>query len=72
MPPDESRRKIFRRKSGLGWIPGANIMYYHTQNNRRVRRVDLKKIDFTGGTELMWQAMDKEKGRDYLDVSFQK
>jgi hypothetical protein len=28
------------------------IMYYHTQNNRRVRRVDLKKILAAGGTGI--------------------
>jgi penicillin V acylase-like amidase (Ntn superfamily) len=30
-----------------GYVTKNLVMYYHTQNNRRVRRVDLKKIDFT-------------------------
>jgi hypothetical protein len=47
-------------------------MYYHTQNNRRVRRVELKKIDFTAGTGLVRQPMDKEKSQDYLDVALEK
>ena len=71
----ESEKTSGMRSSTL-WTSGYDtknlIMYYHTQNNRRVRRVDLKKIDFTAGDELMRQPMDKEKSQDYLDVSFQK
>jgi choloylglycine hydrolase len=63
-------------RSSTLWTSGYDtknlIMYYHTQNNRRVRRVDLKKIDFTVGTELVTQAMDKEKSQDYQDVALQK
>jgi hypothetical protein len=39
---------------------------------KRVRRVDLKKLNFSSGTELVRQAMDKEKSQDYLDVILQK
>lgn len=63
-------------RSSTLWTSGYDtknlVMYYHTQNNRRVRRVDLKKIDFTVGTELVRQPMDKERSQDYLDVTLQK
>ncbi len=63
-------------RSSTLWTSGYDtknlVMYYHTQNNRRVRRVDLKKLDFTSGTELVRQPMDKEKSQDYLDVILQK
>jgi choloylglycine hydrolase len=42
-------------------------LYYHTQNNRRVRKVELDKIDFANLTELVRQPLDKEKTQD-IDV----
>jgi choloylglycine hydrolase len=63
-------------RSSTLWTSGYDtknlIMYYTTQNNRRVRRLDLKKLDFAAGTELLRQPMDKERSQDYLDVAFQK
>ncbi len=63
-------------RSSTLWTSGYDtrnlVMYYHTQNNRRVRRVDLKKVDFTTGTELLRQPMDKDRSQDYLDVALQK
>jgi choloylglycine hydrolase len=44
-------------------------MYYHTQHNRRVRMVDLKKIDFAQGHELERQPLDKVKAEDMEDVT---
>lgn len=48
------------------------FMYYHTQHNRRVRKVELDRIDFTKGTELVRQPMDKEKTQDIEDVTPRK
>jgi choloylglycine hydrolase len=45
------------------------VMYYHTQHNRRVRMVDLKKIDFTQGHDLERQPLDKVKAEDMEDVT---
>jgi choloylglycine hydrolase len=44
------------------------VMYYHTQHNRRVRRVDLNKIDFATRRELAQMPLDKEKKQDFEDV----
>jgi choloylglycine hydrolase len=63
-------------RSSTLWTSGYDtknlVMYYHTQNNRRVRRVDLKKIDFAASAELVREPMDKERSQDYLDVALQK
>ena len=45
------------------------VMYYHTQHNRRVRQVDLKKIDFASSKVLIHQALDKVKAEDIEDVT---
>ena len=38
-------------------------------HNRRVRKVDLAKIDFAKGTELVHQPLDKEKKQDIENVT---
>jgi choloylglycine hydrolase len=45
------------------------IMQYHTQHNRRVRQVDLNKIDFSGFDDLQRFPLDPEKAQDILDVT---
>jgi choloylglycine hydrolase len=44
------------------------VTYYHTQNNRRVREVDLNKIDFTN-SNIIKQPLDKIKKQDIQDVT---
>jgi len=44
------------------------VMYYHTQNNRRVRRFDLKKVDFVARRDLVRLPLDK-KSQDCADVT---
>ena len=60
-------------RSSTIWTTGYDtknlIMYYHTQHNRRVRRVELGKIDFARGTELVRMPLDKEKRQDFEDVT---
>jgi choloylglycine hydrolase len=62
-------------RSSTLWTSGYDtrnlVMYYHTQNNRRVRRVDLRKIDFAG-TDIIRVPLDKDKSQDYADVTPQK
>ncbi len=41
----------------------------HTQNNRRVRMVDLKKIDFGKGGDVLKLPLDKEKTQDIEDIT---
>lgn len=45
------------------------VLQYHTMNNRRVRQVDLKKIDFTKPTTLQRLPLDKVKAQDIDDVT---
>ncbi len=45
------------------------VMQYHTMHNRRVRQVDLKKINFTGSKQLIRIPLDKNKSQDIEDVT---
>ena len=45
------------------------IFYYHTQHNRRVRMVDLKKIDFGSFNDIKRMPLDKVKAQDIEDVT---
>lgn len=45
------------------------VLYYHTQNNRRVRQVDLKKIDFDSFQDIVRNPLDKVKSQDIEDVT---
>lgn len=48
------------------------VMYYHTQNDRRVRRVDVNKIDFnTMKGETIFRPLDLKKSEDFEDVTLQ-
>ncbi|WP_083671416.1 linear amide C-N hydrolase [Singulisphaera sp. GP187] len=44
------------------------VIYYHTQHNRRVRRIELDHIDFAKPTELVHLPLDREKTQDIEDV----
>jgi len=50
------------------WSPAKKELFFHTQNNRRVRRVQMEKLDFSkpGITHL---PMDKEKAQDMEDIT---
>jgi choloylglycine hydrolase len=45
------------------------VMYYHTQHNRRVRKIDLSKIDFARPAHLARMPLDKEKKQDIEDIT---
>lgn len=45
------------------------ILQYHTQHNRRVRQVDLKKIDFAKVKTVVRIPLDKNKQQDIVDVT---
>ena len=45
------------------------LFYYHTQHNRRVREVDLKKIDFGSFNAIMRMPLDRVKAQDIEDVT---
>ncbi|MBX7164867.1 MAG: choloylglycine hydrolase family protein [Pirellulales bacterium] len=60
-------------RSATIWTTGYDtknlVMQYHTQHNRRVRQVDLKKIDFAGLRDLVRLPLDKQKSQDIEDVT---
>jgi len=45
------------------------VMQYHTMHNRRVRQVDLKKIQFGGSKVLLRLPLDKKQQQDIEDVT---
>lgn len=46
------------------------MYYYHTQFSRRIRAIDLKKIEFAKiGTEIISQQTDENREEDILDVT---
>ncbi len=45
------------------------VFYYHTAHNRRVRMVDLKKIDFGAVKEIRRMPMDRAPAQDIEDVT---
>jgi choloylglycine hydrolase len=52
-----------------GWDTKNKALYYHTQNNRRVRMVDLTKLDFGEGREKIRFPLDKVKVQDIENVT---
>ncbi len=47
------------------WDLSKRVLYYHTMNNRRVRALDLKKIDFSKiGKEIVHLPLDKTPNED--------
>jgi choloylglycine hydrolase len=67
----EARSKGMRSSTiwTTGWDTKNRALYYHTQNNRRVRMVDLAKLDFTEGRGKIRFPLDKEKVQDIEDVT---
>ncbi|QDU24328.1 linear amide C-N hydrolase [Urbifossiella limnaea] len=47
------------------------VMQYHTMHNRRVRQLDLKKLDFDA-KEIVRLPLDREKSQDIEDVTPKK
>jgi choloylglycine hydrolase len=45
------------------------VIYYHTQHNRRVRMVDLGKIDFESLRDVIHLPLDREKRQDMEDIT---
>jgi choloylglycine hydrolase len=60
-------------RSSTIWTTGYDtknlVMYYHTQNNRRVRMLDLKRIDFSKGGDVVKLPLDKQKAQDIEDIT---
>lgn len=63
-------------RSATIWTSGYDtknrVMYYHTQHNRRVRKVELSKMDFTSIGGFVRLPLDKQKAQDIEDVTPRK
>jgi choloylglycine hydrolase len=51
------------------WDTKNLVLYYHTQNNRRVRKVDISKVDFGSMRGQVLIPLDKERNQDIEDVT---
>ena len=50
------------------WDLSGKTLYFHTQHNRRVRKVDLNKIDFSGD-KIRHIHLDENKAQDTKDLT---
>lgn len=50
------------------WDLSERTLYFHTQHNRRVRKVDLNRIDFSG-EKIRHIRMDENKSQDIKDIT---
>ena len=68
----EGATKTKGMRSSTIWTTGYDtknlVMQYHTQHNRRVRQVDLKKIDFSA-EQVVRLSLDRDKKQDIEDVT---
>ena len=52
------------------WDTNQKVLYYHTQHNRRVRKVDLTAIDFSAlGDSITYLPLDKKKEQDVENIT---
>ena len=55
------------------WDTKNNVLYYHTQHNRRVRKFNLATIDFsTIGNTIIYIPLDQKKEQDVEDITLGK
>ena len=72
--PDANPERLKGMRSSTIWTTVADtknlVYYYHTQHNRRVRMVDLKRIDFSPNKAgLRRYPLDMKKSEDIEDVT---
>ncbi len=51
------------------WDLKNRVLYYHTQNNRRVRTLDVAAVDFGALKGIVRIPLDKQKSQDIEDVT---
>lgn len=52
------------------WDIENKVFYYHTQHNRRVRMLNMKKIDFSNmGKKIVYLPLDKKKEQDIEEIT---
>lgn len=74
--PDAPPELLEGMRSSTLWTTAADTRnlkyYYHTQHNRKVRMLDLKRIDFSPNKdEIQHLPLDKQKSQDIEDVTLQ-
>jgi len=50
------------------WDLSEKVLYFHTQHNRRVRKVELDRIDFSK-KEIAYIPLDDKKKQDIKDIT---
>jgi len=71
--PQGKDRLLSATQWTTAWDTKNRVLYYHTQDNRRVRKVDLKAIDFDslkGG--IVHIPLNRKKGQDIEDITPKK
>lgn len=71
---DEANDSANEMRSATLWTTGWDTknldFYYHTQHNRRVRKLDVKAIDFSKIEEgITYIALDQKKEQDIQDIT---
>lgn len=71
---DQATKKLEGMRSSTIWTSAwdlnEGIVYYHTQHNRRVRKLQMTKIDFSKNPDTIVRLpLDKKKQQDYEDVT---
>ncbi len=65
--------KVAGMRSSTLWTTAYDtknlVLYYHTQHDRRVRTVDLKRINFAKGRPVVRLPLDKQKSQDIADMT---
>lgn len=51
-----------------GWDISKKVLYFHTQHNRRVRKVEIDKINFSK-TDIVHIPLDEKKEQDIKDIT---
>jgi len=71
--PDANPENLKGMRSSTIWTTAADSknlkLYYHTQHNRKVRMVDLKRIDFSPKKKIKRFYLDKKKSQEIEDVT---
>ncbi len=69
----EGSQALKGMRSATNWTSAYDtknlVMQYHTMHNRRVRQVDLKRIDFGSGEGIRYSPLDREKAQDIEDAT---
>ena len=57
----------------MAWDTKKGILYYHTKDNRRIRKIDVGAIDFTKiGDSIIHMPIDKKAEQDVEEIKIGK